>query len=123
MSLIKHELAHCLGAILALPGTESTITGGDDTWTTTHAWPTDNPGEWPVVASFTAGPLLVPEHASFEDRLFLSALPADLKARAVEFAERMVRPVLDALSDAELSKMAATVERDGSITIRRTVAH
>jgi hypothetical protein len=122
IDLMHHELAHALAGMLAVSGTEATITGGDDFWKTEHHWPAD-PGEFATVAAHVAGVVLAPEHASAEDRLFYAVLPADLRDRAVAFCMEVVAPVLADVSDAELARMAEKVERDGQIRLRRTRTH
>ena len=115
-------MAHALAGMLAAPGTEATIIGGDEHWQTDHHWPAD-PGEFAVVVSHVAGLVLAPDHASANDRLFHAVLPADLRDRAEKFCRDVVAPILAEVSDAELARMAATVERDGQIRLRRAPTH
>jgi hypothetical protein len=118
--LLRHELAHALGGILACPGTVATIQDDGDTWSTTHEWPDPaTVGEWPVVASFVAGPFLVPEHASIEDTLFVAALPQALREKAEAFARDVVAPALADIGSFELTAMLAQIRSTGGIRIKR----
>ena len=120
--LMRHELAHGLGGMLAMPGAEATITGGDDAWTTEHHWPSD-PGEFPVVVAHAAGIVLVPEYASVDDKIFYAALPEALRERARAFCLEVVKPALDDLSEADIRNMARVVQINGAIRLRRLAVH
>jgi hypothetical protein len=64
-------------------------------------------------------PILVPEHASAEDTMFLSALPKDLREKAEAFARDVVAPALADIGSFELTAMLAKVRSTGGVRIKR----
>ena len=63
--------------------------------------------------------MLVPEHASAEDTIFLSALPKGLRERAEAFALDIVAPALADIGSVELTAMLAQIRSAGGIRIKR----
>ena len=63
--------------------------------------------------------MLVPEHASAEDTIFLSALLKALRERAEAFARDVVAPALADIGSFELTAMLAQIRSTGGIRIKR----
>ena len=120
-NLMRHELAHALGALLS--GASSVRIHDDGiSWRSDPQW-RDEPDEFRALVGQLAGPHLVRSHASADDLFVMAVVPADLRARVLEFVDQAVRPSLDRVSNAELDQMAAKVAAGETVLLRRTPGH
>ena len=119
--LMRHELAHALGALLS-GAVLVRIHDDGISWRSDPEW-SDEPDEFRSLVGQLAGPHLVRSHASANDLFVMAVVPADLRSRVLDFVDQAVRPSLEQVSVEELDRMAAKVASGETVLLRRTRGH
>jgi len=120
---MRHELAHVLGGLIS--GARLAFVEDEGKfWRTTHKWPEGlQPTELQTMTGYLAAPLLYPAEASGEDK-FLAAVyqhsEPGLFAEIEIMAREVIRPVVEAISDAQLDEWITKIESGERVFFRAT---
>ena len=117
--LMRHELAHACGSLVA-GATAVRITDDGSSWRSDAEWSAP-PDEFSVLVGFLSGPRLVPAGASGNDRLMMAVVPDPLKSRVLAFIDLNVAKVLAEFTDEAIDAMAVQMVRGEGVMIRQRV--
>jgi hypothetical protein len=113
LGLVRHELGHAFCA--RHYGASTKIHHDGYSWRSDTTWPTKQPSEKAVAASWLGG-MVAPEFMSGEDHLICGSLPSDMRLEVLTELEPVFELLRD-LSDEKLRRMADQMVRDGQLVI------